>query len=290
MSTVLAQFPDVFDLLVVETVRVGERSGCLIESLDNLCAYLEARREFNAKLRSAALTPALTFLFFIAVTLVIFTVVVPRFADVFKSVGQELPAITKAMLAISDFLRSWKVLVALGLVGGLGFVLRYCVRLPAVRLATDTVLLKVPLIGQLVKNSSLTYFLRSAAMLVTSGMHVVPALAIAKKSVSNEVLSRQFEEIYHDVQSGYSLSQAMVNREQDFFDAELIALISVGQESGKLGLLLSKAAAVYQEKVNNQLTFIVVMVQPLLMIILGLLITSLIFAVYMPILSLSQGL
>ena len=284
----LAQYPHIFDRLTIQMVHVGHESGNVAIALSALADYLDRTQTFQKKVRAAALMPAITFGFFVVISLVIFIVVMPKFAAVFSSLKSELPPLTKTMMRISDFLHSSRALVWAGLLAMGLFALKKYRTTKQGSVLFDTIFLRLPYIGMLTVQTSLAYFLHALSMVLTGGMQAVPALDTARHTVRNSVLRKQLGELVHDVAAGSSLSEAMLQDPGQLFGADVVSLIKVGEASGDLAALVKKASGLYQERVDRSLSFVTTMVQPLLMIILGLLITLLIFAVYLPIFNLSQ--
>ncbi len=285
----LANYPRIFDHLMIHMMVVGQESGNLSNALNELTDYLTMMRDFRRKLRSAALIPGCTFLFFLLVTVVIFIVIIPKFAATFESMGRSVPDVTQMMMRVSDFMRSWFALFGVGLSIVIIYVLRIYGKSTAGKKIIDTLSVRLPFVGGLVRNSAVVYFLRSVALLLEGGMQLVPALQIATQSIRNSAMRSLFATLEHDVRAGYSLSDAMAQHyHEQLFPQDLLSVIRVGEESGQLASLLKKAAAIYYDKLTRSIHFFTTIFQPVLMIILGLLITLLIFAVYVPIIDLSH--
>ncbi len=177
------------------------------------------------------------------------------------------------------------------LLGLVAFVLIVGYRLlntPQGKRAKDACMINVPFLGILIHQSSLSYFLHAVSMLLQGGMPLVQAIGVAKATVRNSFLADNITYIEHDIKAGSSLSQAMIHNMAQIFDAQVIAIVRVGEESGRLAPLLARAAGAYQAKVKRNLAWIVTLINPMLMIALGVLITFLIMAVYVPIFNLSN--
>jgi len=288
LSQALEGYPMVFDSVMINMVHVGQESGRLVESLGLLSDYLTTEHEFGNSMRSAAMVPMITLGFFAVIALAIFIFIIPHFITMFESVKQELPAVTRMMIASSDFFRSWYVLLVIGLIAVSSIVVRSFITTQRGAFVWDSFLLRMPCVGFLITQSSLANFLQAMAMLISGGMHVVPALAVAKGMIGNKRISHHIEIIEKEVQAGSSLSQAMVYEPGQIFGAHAIAIIKVGEESGRLTVLLNQTARMYQESIKKQITLLTTLINPLLMIILGLLITFLVFAVYLPVFNLSN--
>ena len=287
-SEALKNYPKLFDTLTIRMVQIGQEAGRLSYALQQLGDYLETTQTFKKKLKSAATVPLLTFAFFILIAVAIFVLVIPRFSDIFTSMKKDLPQITKVIIRVSELLRSTALIfIALGFVGFF-FAIRWFVKTERGSTTFDKIILKLPWAGHLVKNSSVVYFLQSVSMLLGSGVRLIKAMEVSKTTVKNSVLLQQISVLQNDVAAGTPLSVAMGRVPNSFFAQDIISLAKVGEESGQLGPMLKKGAAIYQGKVNRALKFFSTIFQPLLMIILGLLITLLIFAIYLPVFSLSN--
>jgi len=287
-SQALGRYPKIFDFLTLRMVQIGHEAGRLGYALRQLGDYLETSQAFKKKLKSASTVPLLTFGFFIFIAVTIFLLVIPRFADVFGSMNKELPQVTKLIIQISELLRSSVIILFLLAFVGLFFVLRWYKKTRKGSELLDKIILKLPWVGDLVKNSSIVYFLQSVSMLLQGGLSLVFAIQISKSTITNSVLLAQVAALQKAVTAGTSFSKAMQQQPNSFFAQDLVSLAKVGEESGQLGPMLKKGANIYQSKVDRSLNFFSRIFQPMLMIILGLLITLLIFAIYLPVFSLSN--
>lgn len=232
--------------------------------------------------------PAITFLFFIIIALIIFIMIVPTFAVMLTSTGKTIAPLTHSMIMISEFIRSWRPVAVMAVVIVTGLLIRYySMATKRIKHGIDTCVLALPCIGNLIKKSVFAYYFQSLALLTKTGVHLVTALAIANQSLSHTVLYQAFEELLADVEQGNSLSVALA-RQPKLFSEHSVALISVGQESGCLPFVFGQIAALYKDQINRLLATIATLLQPLLMIILGLLIGLLVFSLYAPLFNLSE--
>ena len=287
-SDALAKQSHIFDALEIQVVKVGQESGSVSKCLLRLADHMEQRRAFRKKLKSAAILPLITLAFFFVVTFALFAFVVPKFADIFSSLGKDLPFLTHMVLKVSAILRSNIFIFTVVLILVFIFLIRRYVSLRIFKPISDNFYLNAPVFGQLYRQSFLVYFLRSVAMLLKGGVRLVSAIEISKHSISNCFVKEKISNIKQDVFAGSTLSQAMTDFGGAIFPQDLVAIVEVGQESACLGRMLDRAADIYQEKINRSIMFFTTIFQPLLMIVLGLLITLLIFAIYVPIFSLAS--
>lgn len=288
LSEALQKHKNLFDPIVVQIVQVGQESGDFGICLNQLCDYLQERQAFYKKIKSAAMLPLITLGFFFIVAFSIFVFIVPRFADVFLSIGKELPPLTKMILGISDFLQSYYFIF--GILASIFFViiLKKCLKMPVIKIFIDKLYINMPFIGEIYRQSFLVQFLRSVSILLKSGVRLVPAINISKGSINNNIIKSQINNLEQDVFAGSSLSESMVNYGDKLFPQDLIAIVKVGEESAMLEVMLERAAFIYFEKISRSIFFFTTIFQPMLMIMLGLLVTLLIFAIYIPIFGLAS--
>lgn len=288
-SVALHKYAHVFDPITIQLAKAGEESSSLPQAMEQIADRLEMRQEFSRAVRAAVLLPALTLGFFALITLFLFTFVVPQFAELFASMNQELPRSTQVMLAISHFMRSWYALIFAGAVALGGYALYLFGASPRGKEIKDRLIFRVPILGAILRTRFIAYFLASLALLLERGLQLVPALHTVAQSMDNEVLKNYVHAIEREVNNGRSLSMALQDVSPHWFPLELNALVHVGENSGTLELLLKKASIRYRDQVKRQLARISSIIQPLLMIILGLLVLLLIFAIYLPIIHLSHA-
>ncbi len=288
LSDALKNFPDIFDVVAIKMIEVGQETGKLSKALEQLGSYLHVKNVFYKKLKTAALLPIITFVFFIIITAVLFTVIVPKFAVMFASMNAELPVLTKYVLAMSVFIKKYGFFFLGGLLLVIAVVIYSIFKKKFGIKFIDLALVKMPLVGSLIKQSSLVYFLQSLSILLQNGICLLPAVTIARTIIGNLYLQNALIFLEKDIDAGMQLSDAMSRVSINFFEQDLIAMVRIGQESAKMGFILSKAAQFYQDKADHSIAFFTTVFQPLLMIVLGLLIMLLIFAIYIPVFTLSK--
>ncbi len=285
----LKQYPRFFDALMIELVQVGQESGSLALAVQALAEYLQAQEAFYRRLRTALLMPAITFIFFIGVLGIVVFGIIPHFAALFSSLGTQVPATTRLLFSLNAWASGWHlgILFASCLLGGWALY-RYA-RTAAGRLFFDTFWLKVPFIGRTIRQRACANFLQALSLLLDGGVSLVPALAIAKEVVANRVLAKHLDQLVTEMAAGGNLSEALVSVNEPLFGPEVLSLAVVGQETGRLSFFLARAARIVQSQVERSVTFVATIVQPLVLVILGLLIAFLLVSVYMPILNLANS-
>lgn len=288
LSSALERQKQCFDDRMVQMVFIGQESGSLPVTVKALSVHLETVFAFREKIKSAAMAPLISFIFFIAIVLLIVIFLMPTMASIFNSLNQPMPFITRIFLSASTFLRSWQgLLLTLAGLGVLFFVLKKLFRRECVKRSIDKLALKIPFVRDIVLDTQRAWYLESTALLISGGMQLVPALAIAQRSFSNSILQEQGREIQLAVAAGTSFSKAMSSVDSELFPYDCCAIIQVGENAGSLAPALHKAALDARTRALRHGAFISRVIQPLLLIILGLMITLLILAVYTPILTIS---
>ncbi len=287
LEVVLEQM-HIFPSIVPQVLAIGQKSAQLPATLKLLIQYLQQQEQFSKKLRATAMMPLITLGFFLFFIVAIFGLIIPHFVPIFRSFDKPLPALTKKMIALSNFISSWYALGLIMVLIVFGIALYQWQKTKESKKILDRLILRLPYINNLVKNSQRAQLFSSLALLTQAHVPLVPALKLAQKTMTNSYLQKQFQEITNLVQQGYSLSDVMQSEQNQLIDQEIIAMISVGQESGSLGIMLEKAANFYKQKAEASFQFISTVFQPLLLIILGLLVALLVFSVYLPILQVSD--
>ncbi|UVL20128.1 type II secretion system F family protein [Pseudomonas sp. B21-044] len=286
LADALQRHPGWFDALYCNLVRVGEQSGTLDRQLEQMATMLEKRQALRQKVRKAMLYPALLLLTGLGVAALLLLEVVPRFQGLFASFDKALPAFTQWVINLSTGLGNhvgWLVL----LITALGFGMRALYRryLPA-RLWILRGVLRVPVVGTLLGQAALARFARSLATSYAAGVALLDALATVAPVSGNSLHERAIIKLRQDVASGMGLQQAM---EADaLFPPLLRQLVAVGEASGTLDRMLDKAALHYEEQVSQALEQLTTLLEPAIVLILGLLVGGLVVAMYLPIFQLGS--
>lgn len=286
LHNAMKKHTECFDELTIQMVTAGHHAGQLAQSLEQLHEHQELMQSFIKKIRQATLVPCITFLFFITVALIIFLFVVPAFTDMFSMTGQALPYATSIILSISIFLRSWIAYTGIIALMAIATAIFYIIRRSYTK-QWDRFLLILPGIGTLCCIINVTYFLQALALLIEKHVHIVTALECATQTINNQFIKSHIEAIIPLVNHGTSLSTALAR--SNLFSVEIPAMIRIGEESGHLGTIIARACHIYRNRVIQTLSTLTTLIYPLLMIIMGLLVTLLIFCVYLPLFNLSYS-
>jgi len=276
-----------YNSIAIHMISIGEKAGCLPSALNALIEYLDMTHVFSKKVKNALMMPAITFIAFIGIALGVMIGIVPRFVLMFESMGKTLPPLTQYIINISNVLRQPALsacLASMVLVGAIfAWALRY--RLKPYK---DWLVLYIPIIGSVVLYSNLFHWLHALSMLIKNKVPLVPALQIAHPLVSNIKIYKSLQSVTDNVSSGLDLPYALLQVPNQPFLPEVLAILQVGHESGKFDIILEKAARLYYQKVEDKLRFCIFIIQPLLLVVLGLLVGFLVFALYMPIFNIAD--
>ncbi len=287
LSIALAAYPQIFDPLTIQMAAVGGDTGSLAQALGALCDDLEMKQDIRSRMRSAALLPGITFLFFITIAAALVLLILPRFTAIFSMHGAEVPWATKQLLLLSDVLRSWVSVAVVATTIVCGVLVRWYSKSVQGKPIIDRLVMRLPFIGAIMRRYVMGNALRSVSMLVGSGMPLVKALHVVARNSSNSQVRQQFLYVEQQVVAGASMSQAMQQIHESMFDPALIAAIRLAESSADLAPVLARIADIYYAQVKKDLLLVTTLLNPCLTIILGLMITALIMAVYVPIFSMS---
>lgn len=287
-SASLGKFSDIFSTYIIYVIRSGEHSGKIGFALKNLGNYLNERLILKNKFKKAALLPLITLGFAFLIIWGIFVFVVPQFESLFISMGKEIPDSTKFVMRISNFLRSNKFLIFLFVFLLLIFFFRLLLQQENVKKIKDKILLKIYLINKVFLLSDLISFLQSLSMFLSTGINLSFALELSVNTVKNSYLKEKVFQLKQHVTQGKSFEESLTLIGPDFFPENLVAVVSVGEQTGNLDKMLQKAASCFQEDLSNSLQFILTLFQPVLMVLIGLLVAFLMLAVYMPIFNMAS--
>ena len=275
----LEKHRDVFPHVFIHLVEAGEVSGTMPEVLDRLATYYEREDELRKKISEALMYPAIiTSVSFVMVIVLLF-VVLPMLVKNFAGFGVETPAITLAVLNSRDWMVShWYVVV--GLIAALIMGWRYWVRTKPGRWMRDSVLLSVPVLGEMQKMVIFSRFCRTLALLLNSGIAMIPTLQILERLMDNVVVKKALDEARHGVERGEGISQPLGNHK--VFPAMLVQMVAVGEETGNLETVLVQLADYYDREVNFTVASFTKLLEPAVMLVLAVVVLFILISVYLP--------
>lgn len=285
LSEAMARHPVQFDLLYRNLTRAGESAGVLDTVLDTVATYKERTEALKGKIKKALFYPAAVIAVAILVSAVLLIYVVPQFEEVFKGFGADLPAFTQMIVNASRFLTAWWWAVLLIVVGVLGsFVFAYK-RSPALERTVDRLMLKLPVIGQILHQSAIARYARTLALTFRAGVPLVEALDTVGGATGSIVYNDAVKRIREDVSVGYQLNVAM--KQVNLFPHMVVQMTAIGEEAGALDTMLLKVAEFYEQEVNNSVDALASLIEPFIMVVIGVLVGGMVVGMYLPIFKLA---
>lgn len=285
LSEALNKFPVYFDELYINLVRAGESAGVLDTVLDTIASYKENIETLKGKIKKALFYPAAVIAVAILVSSIILIYVVPQFESLFKGFGADLPAFTQMIVTASRFMVSYWWLVFGIIAGGIIGFSEGLKRSRNFARLVDRVMLRLPVLGQILRQSAIARFCRTLAITFKAGVPLVEALEITSGATGNILYDEATTRIKDDVSVGLQLNLAM--KQVDLFPAMVLQMTAIGEESGALDTMLFKAAQFYEQEVNNAVDALSSLLEPLIMVFIGVLVGGLVIGLYLPIFKLA---
>jgi type IV pilus assembly protein PilC len=283
----MSKHPVYFDELYRNLVRAGESAGVLETVLDTIATYKENTEALKGKIKKALFYPAMVIAVAILVSSIMLVFVVPQFEDVFKNFGAELPAFTQLIVKFSRFMVSWWWLMLIATIGAIvSFVFAYK-RSPGFQHFLDKVVLKIPVIGAIMHNSAVARFSRTLATTFKAGVPLVEALESVAGATGNSVYEKAVWRIRDDVSVGYPVNMAM--KQVNLFPHMVVQMAAIGEEAGALDTMLFKVAEFYEQEVNNAVDALASLLEPMIMVIIGVMVGSMVVGMYLPIFKLAAA-
>lgn len=280
LSVVMAKYPKVFPEVYVAVVRAGEQTGQLAEVLFNLADQQEKQAELIAKVRGAMMYPAIIFIALIGVVFLIVFFVLPSLQTVFRDFGAELPLTTRALFAVSEAFRKYFYIVLPVLIG-IGYVIKVWFSRPRGRLIYDKIVLKFPIFGSLTTKVYMASFSRTMSMLVRASLPILQSIKIVQKTINNKHYDAAFNRIARAVESGKPLSGAIAK--EPLFPPMISQLTTLGEESGNLDAVLDEITRFYDSEVENMTKNLSTLIEPIMLIIMGIGVAFVVASVLSPI-------
>jgi len=277
----ISRHPVQFDELYRNLVRAGEGAGVLETVLDTVATYKENIEGLKGKIKKALFYPAMVVVVALLVSSILLMFVVPQFEEVFKGFGADLPAFTQMIVAASRFMLSyWWLMVIISVGSVVGFIFAYK-RSPAMQHTMDRLILKVPVIGQIMNNSAIARFARTTAVTFKAGVPLVEALGIVAGATGNKVYEESVLRMRDDVSVGYPVNMAM--KQTNLFPHMVIQMTAIGEEAGALDTMLFKVAEYYEQEVNNAVDALSSLLEPMIMVFIGTIVGGMVIGMYLPI-------
>lgn len=287
ISKALARHPKVFSVFYVNMVRSGEESGKLSETFVYLADYLDRSYDILSKAENALIYPIFVIAVFFGVMALMLTLVIPKISAILVDSGQEIPIYTSVVIGFSNFLVNYGIFLIIALIAG-GFYLRQLGKTEHGKLVVDSLKLSVPYVGDLYKKLYLARIADNFSTMLVSGVAVVEAIEITGTVVGNAAYESVLVEVGKDVRGGSSISGALGKHPE--IPGIMVAMTKVGEESGELGKILTTLAKFYSREVTNAVDTLVGLIEPIMIVLLGLGVGTLLAAVLLPIYNLAGSL
>jgi len=283
-SFALSQFPRIFPTLTVAMVKVAEIGGNLGGILEQLASYIDDQDKINKKIKSATSYPRFILIFFLAVVMAVVFVLVPKFKDIFEGFGAQLPQATLIVLAFSNFMKD-NLIAEFLILTGIIIASKLFLKNKTGRRIYHGYMFKLPIAGKIILKSILARFTKTLGTLVASGVGLVDALTVAGETSNNVVIQAMIENVKLNVTGGGSLAQSL--EKHPIFPSMMVKMIAVGEESGALESMLNKVSEFYERQLNATIDSLTAIIEPVMMIGLGILALFVVIALYLPVFQMS---
>jgi len=284
----LKEFPEVFNDLYIAMVRAGEESGSLAESLQTLAIQMERSNTLMKKIKGAMIYPVIVLTVMVVIGILMMIYVMPQITGVFKGMQMDLPATTKFLILVSDFMVNYTLFVLAGMIGGIvGFI--YFLKTKAGKYTTSWLIPKLPIIGKLAKETNSARTARTLSSLLGSGVDVLQSIQITEEVLQNVFYKKILREAAQRVEKGTALSEVFIER-KDLYPILVGEMIMVGEETGQIAGMLGELAIFYETEVERKTKDLSTIIEPLLMVVIGASVGFLALALIAPIYSISDGL
>ncbi len=281
LTQALGKYPLYFDALYCNLVAAGEQAGILDGILEKLATYKEKIEAIKSKIKSALFYPTAVIVVAFIITAVLLVFVIPQFESLFQGFGADLPALTKMVIALSRGFQEWWWAIIGGIVGTVVFIGYSYKRSPKMQHALDRTLLRMPVIGEIVRKATIARFSRTLSTMFAAGVPLVEALDSVAGASGNRVYYEGTLAIKSDVSTGTQLQAAMNNT--GLFPNMVVQMVAIGEESGELDAMLAKVADFYEQEVDDAVAGMSSLLEPIIMVFLGVVIGGLVVAMYLPI-------
>jgi len=285
LSDALAKHPKAFNKLYVAMVSAGEKGGLLAEIMSRLATYLENTERLRKKVKTALMYPSTVSVVAVCITIFLLVKVIPVFQDVYQGFGAKLPGPTQVLIDISEVLRHWLILVLI-VAAGLVYAWLSFIKTPKGREFWDRKRLKIPIFGPIAHKICLARFTRTLASLVRSGVPILDVLQIVSQTVGNVIMEKAVKTAATDIERGEGISQAL--GKNPIFPSMIIRMLSAGEQTGNIDNMLERVADFLDEEIDNTLSGLMSLLEPLLIVFLGVVIGGMVICMFLPIFNLAN--
>ena len=287
LSDAMAKFPKAFDKLYVNMIAAGEAGGVLDLILARLADFMEKAAKLKKKVIGAMIYPAVVISIAVGVVTMIMIVVIPKFEAIFSDFHIDLPAPTRLLLAISRWMADWGWAYVLASPIVFALVWRLIRISDGGRYATDVIKLKIPILGLILSKTAIARFTRTLGTLISAGVPILDAINITKETSGNEVYARALTKVHDAIREGESMADPL--RATKVCDAIVVNMIDVGEETGDLDKMLIKVADNYDSDVDVLVGSLISILEPVMVVVLGVIVGFIVVALFMPMITLIQG-
>src|ERR1700752_3261936 len=284
LSAAMKQHPKVFDPLYTNMVEAGETGGILDTILQRLSTYIEKNVKLQRAVKSALVYPVGVLTVAGGVIILLLWKVVPIFATLFAGLGVSLPLPTRIVMALSNLIGSWFGFLFLVALGGGIFGLKTWYGTPGGRLVLDSIILKLPVLGILMRKIAVARFTRTLGTLISSGVPILEGLDITAKTAGNAVVERALQQVRKSLEEGKSLTEPL--KDSEVFPGMVTQMISVGEQTGAMDAMLQKIADFYEEEVDAAVKDLLTALEPIMIVFLGVVVGGVVISMYLPLFSL----
>lgn len=285
LSEALSRHPQIFSVLFVNMVRAGESSGMLDDILERLADYLEKTSALQRKVKSSFIYPAMVVSMAIIITSILIFKVVPTFKGIFDTLGGELPMITQMLIGVSNLARSGLPFLLAGLFL-LGFIFTRVIRTEKGRMRFDRTMLRLPILGILLRKVAIARFSRTLSTLVKSGVPILSSLEIVSKTSGNKVIEVAVDQVRTSIREGENIADPLAK--SGVFPPMVTRMIGVGEQTGELEKMLSKVADFYENEVDTAVSGLTSLIEPIIIVFLGVVVGGIVAAMFLPIFKITQ--
>lgn len=286
LTEALAKHPYYFDTLYCNLVQAGEQAGILETLLHKIALYKEKIEAIKGKIKKALFYPTAVIVAAFIITAILMIFVIPQFQTLFSSFGADLPALTKIVIEISKIFQTWWWAIFGGLGGAIYAMIEAKKRSPKVQQTMDRVMLRLPIVGDIVTKATVARYARTLSTMFAAGVPLVEAMTTVAGASGNVVYEKAILKIRDEVSTGISLQMAM--RQSELFANMVVQMVAIGEEAGSLDAMLAKVADFYEQEVDNAVDGLSSLLEPIIMAVLGLIIGTLIVAMYLPIFKMGE--
>ncbi len=285
LADALEKHPEVFDDLYVNMVRAGEAGGVLNTILNRIALFIEKANRLKKKVKGAMIYPATIVVVAIGVVSILLIFVIPVFAELYGSMGKALPAPTQITINISNFFRSYLIHIGVSIALIVAGIKMYY-KTPKGRMVIDGILLKMPILGDLLRKVAVARFSQNMSLLLASGVPILEGLAITAKTAGNKVIEQAIMNARISISEGKTVAEPL--EQSGVFPPMVCQMVSVGENTGALDNMLKRVGDFYEEEVDNSVNNITALMEPVIMVFLGIVLGGLVISMYLPIFQLGS--